>query len=254
MSNEEWQLPMPSGISLNHHSFTVDLLKQFNCETSDISSVEIESIQSTTDVNTNTTKPDTSQKDQRQQQQQQRQQRRRSAGDLIRKSSSYFKKWNEPLTWTLKRKKHKDYPPPVQNIFTQKKLSKIAINTTISIAPSSQQPSGSIKDIQPPIITQYPPTPLKYSPIEPLPESMVDTHKKRRTLHRLSVPILKITSALQQKTEDDILRRRRSDSDLVYHLGDTRHNNSSFLTKKWNKLIHTCKRGFKKKRHPPIHL
>ncbi|CAO3667512.1 hypothetical protein G6F70_006326 [Rhizopus microsporus] len=251
MSNEEWQLPMPSGISLNHHSFTIDLLKQFNCETSDISSVEIESIQSTTDVNTNTTKPDTTQLQQRQQ----RQQRRRSAGDLIRKSSSYFKKWNEPLTWTLKRKKRKDYPPPVQNIFTQKKLSKIAINTTISIAPSSQQPSGSIKDVQPPIITQYPPTPLKYSPVEPLMESMVDTHKKRKTLHRLSVPILKITSALQpQKTEDDMLRRRRSDSDLVYHLEDTRHNNSSFLTTKWNKLIHTCKRGFKKKRHPPIHL
>ena len=48
MSNEPhpW-LPMPSGISLDQHSFAVDVLKQLDCETTapsaivDISNIEV---------------------------------------------------------------------------------------------------------------------------------------------------------------------------------------------------------------------
>ncbi|CAO3699986.1 unnamed protein product [Rhizopus stolonifer] len=256
MSNEPHQwLPMPSGISLDQHSFTLDILEQFNCEeaVSDRPNEQQESTESITQPNNNNTAEASNEsmniphkiEDKR----------RRSAGDLIRKSSAYLKnkKWNEPLTWTLKRKKNS--PPPVQDIFPNaptKKLSKVAINATISMAPShSNQSTDIMEGIQPLVITHYPPKPLKYSPVEPLPDTSPEyTEKKSKTLHRLSIPILRMTAALHQHENDNNMRRR-SDSDIVYNAEE----NSSFLSKKWNKLVSTWKKTLKKRRNEPtIHL
>lgn len=145
-------------------------------------------------------------------------------------------------SWTLKKKK-KFHNRHVQEMFDEP-LSKIAINTTISISPNiNTQYTDNM--IQPPIITQYPPKPLKYSPVEPLPAEAyagTDQHNhtsNRNTLKRLSLPLLKLTAASQAATT---LHRRRSDSDLLNQ--PTNQQNHTFfrsLSKRWNKLLTTCK-------------
>ncbi|KAG1057001.1 hypothetical protein G6F43_001133 [Rhizopus delemar] len=249
---------MPSGISLDQHSFTVDVLKQLDCETTtpsaivDISNVEIESIHSITTTNS-TAEPSNEQFATEQTTNGQitndiPQNRRRSAGELIRKSSLFLTK-KRPLTWTLKKKK--STCPPLQDIFTPsqptKKVSKIAINATLSATPSQ-----NMNDMQPLVITHYPPKPLRYSPVEPLPEQNHNESRKSKTLHRLSIPLLKMTAALQQHENNNTRSRRRSDSDVVY---TTEQENNSFLSKKWNKFVSTWKKGLKKKKNEPnIHL
>lgn len=135
-------------------------------------------------------------------------------------------------------------------------LSKIAINTTINIQPhnnnNSNNKSSSKDPIQLPIITQYPPKPLKYSPVEPLPEdessNSASLHHKKKTLQRLSLPLLKLTAQQQQ---DQTIQRRRSGSDLLNRNLVVEKPSYSMLhsiSKKWNELLSTCiKRGVKKK-------
>ncbi|EPB87870.1 hypothetical protein HMPREF1544_05277 [Mucor circinelloides 1006PhL] len=233
--------------------------------------------------------------------------RRRSAGDLLRKSSLYLRnKFNEGFhhnthleqqqhiedqhgaslfnSWTLKKKKKRrnaqdvfqnsaasiSLPPSLPP--TQQQLSKIAINTTINIQPlnHTNNKSNSKNPIQPPIITQYPPKPLKYSPVEPLPDDDDDAnnndngnsstgaalhYKKSKTLHRLSLPLLKLTAQQQQQQQqqqsENTLQRRRSDSDLLNRdlvVEKTSHSMLHSISKKWNKLLSTCiQRGVKKK-------
>lgn len=148
-------------------------------------------------------------------------------------------------------------------------LSKIAINTTInigSINTSNYHPlidlNNSNHIIQPPIITQYPPKPLKYSPVEPLPDEYehagnIDSNhvinsnsKSRKALHRLSLPLLKLTAASQSQggIERREINRRRSDSDLLNQEHPQQQQQLSThtsllhsLSKQWNKLICTCK-------------
>ncbi|GAA5812032.1 hypothetical protein MFLAVUS_005481 [Mucor flavus] len=111
-----------------------------------------------------------------------------------------------------------------------------------------QQQQYTDNMIQPPIITQYPPKPLKYSPVEPLPAEAYagsDQHNNtsnRNTLKRLSLPLLKLTAASQAATSGNTLHRRRSDSDLLNQ--PTNQPNHTFfrsLSKRWNKLLTTCK-------------
>ncbi|KAI9283365.1 hypothetical protein BY458DRAFT_543633 [Sporodiniella umbellata] len=259
MSNEPYQwLPMPSGISLEHHSFGLDLLKQFNCE----EKTEVDNLkkqQTSTELievlNDNSNIQHSiesiyiphSLEDKRQ----------RSAGDLIRKSSTFLKntKWNEPLTWTPLKKKKPDLPPVDRTLpdAPTKKLSKVAINTTISIASSHpNQKKDIMEGVQPLVITHYPPKPLKYSPVEPISDMSSDyREKKSKTLHRLSIPILKITAALHQQEDSNNKMRRRSDSNIAYHTQD----NSSSLSKKWGRFLTSWKNTLKKrKKEPSIHL
>ncbi|KAI9005444.1 hypothetical protein CLU79DRAFT_781762 [Phycomyces nitens] len=87
--------------------------------------------------------------------------------------------------------------------------SKIAINTTISYPQTPIIPSHY--PTIPPVITQYPPKPLKYSPVEPLENSPEDGQGlRKRAIHRISIPFLRLS---QEAGED----RRRSESDLSQH-------------------------------------
>lgn len=148
--------------------------------------------------------------------------RRRSASNLLRKSSLYLRNkfnQNKPVdsraslfhSWTLKNRNNNA-------------LSKIAIHTTIPIAKPEQ--SSIPHPFQPPVITQYPPKPLKYSPVEPLPEEI---HHK--SFHSLSLPLF------THHTKN--VQRARSDTEL-------QSNNRSLvfksLSRKWNKLIDTFKK------------
>ncbi|CAO3612110.1 unnamed protein product [Mucor fragilis] len=184
-------------------------------------------------------------------------------------------------SWTLKKKNKRrnahdvfknnslssasiSSPPSPPTHQRQQQLSKIAINTTINIQPlnHANNKSNSKNPIQPPIITQYPPKPLKYSPVEPLPDDDDNGnsstgaalhYKKSKTLHRLSMPLLKLTAQQQQQQQqsDKTLQRRRSDSDLLDRnlvVDKTSHSMLHSISKKWNKLLSTCiQRGVKKK-------
>lgn len=96
--------------------------------------------------------------------------------------------------------------------------------------------------ISPPIITQYPPKPLHYSPVEPLPPETNSDMSHHARLHRVSLPLLKFTTV--QHTQ----RRRRSDSDDFLQQPTTLSSQppkvqstfTSLLSKKWNQLI--CKK------------
>ncbi|CAO3644281.1 unnamed protein product [Cunninghamella echinulata] len=53
---------------------------------------------------------------------------------------------------------------------------KIAVNTTVLIPPPPSHQQYQYTPVQPPIITQYPPRPLKYSPVHPISDN--DNEKK----------------------------------------------------------------------------
>ncbi|CAO3649900.1 unnamed protein product [Mucor hiemalis] len=181
---------------------------------------------------------------------------------------------NTTLFNSIKKKK-KSYKP-AQDIFQvpntnqpqeqTQHLSKIAINTTINIGSMNYHPLIDLNSnntnhiIQPPIITQYPPKPLKYSPVEPLPDEYeyagnIDNNvinsnsRSRKALHRLSLPLLKLTAASQSQGERREINRRRSDSDLLnepqqqqqQQLSTTHTSLLHSIGKQWNKLICTCK-------------
>lgn len=119
--------------------------------------------------------------------------RSRSAGDLLRQSSAYLRaKFKAVLADHESDDDNDDddddddpidtpdivhwpIPPPSPNPYPP---SKIAINTTISIP---RRPPVHYAMIQPPVITQYPPKPLKYSPVEPLDEGVVADHPTTTT-------------------------------------------------------------------------
>lgn len=158
-------------------------------------------------------------------------------------------------SWTLKKKKK--FHIPAQDIFNnnEQPLSKISINTTINISPNNNYATNIDGNniIQPPVITQYPPKPLKYSPVEPLEDEYAGTatnqqqsqSNRRKTLQRLSLPLLRLTAASQPNRA---IQRRRSDSDLLNQQQSSNNNLFHSISKKWNKLLCTCKkRGAKKK-------
>lgn len=207
---------------------------------------------------------------------------------------------DQTTTWTLKRKKkihQNNYNRPfIQDIIfnssnnnndsslvveeptttttTTRNLSKIAINTTINMSTNNPSTTTTTSNnnnaiLQPPIITQYPPKPLRYSPVEPLPDEHYagigtiisyplqqeieinlneNSHGQRKLLHRLSLPLLRLTAASQQQQaepEEKTLSRRRSDSDLLNQVCNSNSGGGGVLnsiSRKWNKLLFTCKK------------
>ncbi|KAI8989566.1 hypothetical protein BDB01DRAFT_848727 [Pilobolus umbonatus] len=282
---------MPSGISLSHESFATELLRHFDKRRSQLheelilnednnmdtnlysmhshhhtSSQHSHSLQQVTS-NSSSSHESSIENGAAQDLYIEQQEKQRSAGDLIRKSSSYIRsrfiegsKSTEAQleqsrasmfnSWSLKRKKKnsrsdRDYiyrdsnsslPTPSYQ------LSKVAIRTTI-IIPSYNYADNTnthytTTTVQPPVITHYPPKPLKYSPIEPLPEY---TGTTKKLLHRLSMPLLKLTTHNNENTRH-VIERRRSDSDVL-----NRQNNGNQktlfenMTRTWNRLLYTCK-------------
>ncbi|KAL0088451.1 hypothetical protein J3Q64DRAFT_1635364 [Phycomyces blakesleeanus] len=135
--------------------------------------------------------------------------RRRSAGDLLRRSSAYFKS------------KLDAFKPTRQDLFSLSSTSlpppaKIAINTTIAIPQfqhnthhQTQQATlhAHFGAIKPPVISQYPPKPLRYSPVDP----PNDDH--RPIVHRISLPLLRRN---QPDPNEGGTTRRRSDTEATH--------------------------------------
>lgn len=98
---------------------------------------------------------------------------------------------------------------------------KLMMKTTISIpstntitARSSFSPLLST----PATITQYPPKPLVYSPIEPIPNTSSDEQNAKPLLHRISMPLLRVyndttTNLTRNKSITSFGRRRKSEPD-----------------------------------------
>ncbi|KAI8367015.1 hypothetical protein EDC96DRAFT_607874 [Choanephora cucurbitarum] len=119
--------------------------------------------------------------------------RHRSAGDLLRKSSVYLKNRLYDDPWKKNKRKSR-----------------------LDLCPK-------------PSVIQYPPKPLVYSPIQPLPPD----DPKPNTLHRLSMPLLKLT-------QYDTLYHTRSDPDLPIHKPKSIMHT---VTKQWHKLVLKLKRA-----------
>ncbi|KAI7854751.1 hypothetical protein BDC45DRAFT_508017 [Circinella umbellata] len=151
--------------------------------------------------------------------------RRRSAGDLLRRSSAFLRAKIESLRGPSRshdnlqhdyhgmdededQRRH-SIPPP----------SKIVVNTTIAIpqfntttvtSPNNHHHGNRFlspvaASIQPPVITQYPPKPLKYSPVEPI---MLEENQKKSLHHRISMPVLRNSHVGGSHSAEP---RRRSD-------------------------------------------
>lgn len=148
---------------------------------------------------------------------QEKEKRRRSAGDLLRRSSAYLRAKIESFRGStrshdnLRERYSSTTPTPPSS-----SPSKLVVNTTIAIPQfnmSTQQSrflSPAAAAIQPPIITQYPPKPLKYSPIDPPSDdtSSSSRHGKRHhgsIQHRISLPVLRVVGRASGEP------RRRSD-------------------------------------------
>ncbi|KAF7726808.1 hypothetical protein EC973_008409 [Apophysomyces ossiformis] len=244
------------------------------------------------------TEPEQEETEQQQDQQQQassvQDRRRRSAGELLRRSSAYLRAKFEAF-------KHETMPEPDPRILFRKSHpaattattsngnnnksssrgimenssmqesnlsssffplpSKIAINTTISIPQISTATSMHYASVQPPVITQYPPKPLKYSPVEPPSASTAyssssspfrssplsaiaspafDTQQKKPK-HRISLPLLNRPNAASPSSSSHQEDRRRSDSDAIHG----RFGSIGKKAKRWSRLL--CKPAKKSK-------
>ncbi|KAI8141954.1 hypothetical protein BJV82DRAFT_616582 [Fennellomyces sp. T-0311] len=218
----DWLLPVPQEISVDD-SFSTDLIRQFDKKRSRLR-VELKLEQHASDSDSvsasrvETPKESTPSPPLEQTSSEtppivvERGKRRRSAGDLLRRSSAFLRAKIEALRGpsrshdNLQRDYHEmeeqrrhSNPPP----------SKLVVNTTIAIPQFSTTThhgnrflSPVAASIQPPVITQYPPKPLKYSPVEP-----VLLEEKKSLRHRISMPALRNAGGRSTLLEP----RRRSD-------------------------------------------
>ncbi|KAI8332398.1 hypothetical protein BC941DRAFT_516878 [Chlamydoabsidia padenii] len=124
-------------------------------------------------------------------------QRRSSANDLIKRSSAFFKSTWSRSHENLRRKESAPPPPPPPSTCLP---ATIAINTTITLPLTHKSSQPSFPPLQPPVISQYPPKPLQYSPVT------TDPPRQKTLIHRLSMP------ALRRHEHADPHHRRKSDS------------------------------------------
>ncbi|KAJ8662977.1 hypothetical protein O0I10_001153 [Lichtheimia ornata] len=157
---------------------------------------------------------------------QEKEKRRRSAGDLLRRSSAYLRAKIDAFRGSTRshdnlRERYSSTtttPPPPPPAAASSSPSKLVVNTTIAIPQfntSTQQSrflSPAAAAIQPPVITQYPPKPLKYSPIDPPSDdtsssSRHGNNKRHHGIiqHRISLPALRVVGRASGEP------RRRSD-------------------------------------------
>ncbi|KAI8096242.1 uncharacterized protein BX664DRAFT_382718 [Halteromyces radiatus] len=191
-------------------------------------------------------------------------------------------------SWSLSKKNQQQKQPHVDTIFnppshqhlssslgssssltsSSQQPTKIAINTTISLPPpvhpplpppqqqqqQQQQRHASLYHytaaVHPPVITQYPPRPLKYAPVEPFSDDhAISTNNNNNkqflsssTHHRISLPLFRI---LQDTSSHRQVSRRSSESDIQHHLETT----SSSWTRRFSQWLgcHTNKTAKKGK-------
>ncbi|ORZ08649.1 hypothetical protein BCR42DRAFT_424620 [Absidia repens] len=132
--------------------------------------------------------------------------RRTSAGDLLRRSSAFFKATLDH-TWknisrsndNLRDKENLQQQESQENAETTPSLpATVAINTTITLPITKKASQSSFPPLQPPVISQYPPKPLQYSPVTPTDsstDSPVSSHnngtRQKTLIHRISMPALR---------------------------------------------------------------
>jgi hypothetical protein len=87
--------------------------------------------------------------------------------------------------------------------------TKVMMKTTITLQPQQQTVSAPFI---PPTITQYPPKPLVYSPVEPMHEPITQS---KQLFHRISMPLLKSSNQHHHSEHPNTSRptRRRSEPD-----------------------------------------
>ncbi|KAI8346194.1 hypothetical protein BD560DRAFT_411465 [Blakeslea trispora] len=148
-----------------------------------------------------------------------------SASDLLRRSSAFLKSKFD--AW----KKVKPDDPPISIAHrstpalslspSQPKATKVLMKTTIAIPTTnttvatgshSIPPAPSVPT-SPPTITQYPPKPLVYSPIEPMAQLDETPQDQKRLLHRISMPLMRVyqqhESISRNKSITTLSNRRR---------------------------------------------
>ncbi|KAI9303439.1 hypothetical protein BJ944DRAFT_268416 [Cunninghamella echinulata] len=76
---------------------------------------------------------------------------------------------------------------------------KIAVNTTVLIPPPPSHQQYQYTPVQPPIITQYPPRPLKYSPVYPISDNGVEKKINPTTTENRQSSIVDVQSRDIQK-------------------------------------------------------
>lgn len=143
-----------------------------------------------------------------------------TAGELLRKSSAFLKSKFDSLKKTNTNKSQLDVSNPQTN---GNGPTKLVMKTTISIPStttraSSLSPRGGIPPpTHSPAITQYPPKPLVYSPIEPIPPHTPTTsNTSKPLLHRISMPLLRVyneTTLSRHRSITSFGRRRKSEPD-----------------------------------------
>ncbi|KAG2200656.1 hypothetical protein INT47_005812 [Mucor saturninus] len=154
-----------------------------------------------------------------------------SAGDLLRKSSAFLKSKFD----SLKKSGHSNRSgvdisssgSQSNNNNHPNAPTKLVMKTTISIPSTTTRASslsprgGGIPTTHSPAITQYPPKPLVYSPIEPIPPHTNTTNNNNNStskplLHRLSMPLLRVyneTTLSRHRSITSFGRRRKSEPD-----------------------------------------
>lgn len=134
-----------------------------------------------------------------------------SAGDLLRKSSAFLKSKFDSL------KKNKSQGDNLIHIDNHQSPTKLIMKTTISIPSTARSSTFSpvLTTKTSPTITQYPPKPLVYSPIDPIPNN--HTSSSKPLLHRLSMPLIRVynesTSLSRNRSITSFGRRRKSEPD-----------------------------------------
>ena len=137
-----------------------------------------------------------------------------SASELFRRSSAYLRsKFDILRGGTTATTSHLDNTI----IDTTRQPKKAIMKTTISIPMKSSSFTTS-PILSTPTITQYPPKPLVYSPIEPIPTdtntNQHQHHHIKPLLHRISMPLLRVYNDTANLTRHASFgRRRKSEPD-----------------------------------------
>ncbi|KAG0788470.1 hypothetical protein G6F57_008358 [Rhizopus arrhizus] len=129
-------------------------------------------------------------------------QRTSSASDLLKRSSAFLRSKFESLK-SNKRSSTASFTP------SHRQPTKVMMKTTITLQPQQQTVSAPFI---PPTITQYPPKPLVYSPVEPMHEPITQS---KQLFHRISMPLLKSSNQHHHSEHPNTSRptRRRSEPD-----------------------------------------
>ncbi|CAO3648271.1 unnamed protein product [Mucor hiemalis] len=137
-----------------------------------------------------------------------------SASELFRRSSAFLRS-----KFDIFRAGKPEEEQEQESTDHSRQPKKLMMKTTISIPSTNTITARSSFSplLSTPTITQYPPKPLVYSPIEPIPNTS-DKQNAKPLLHRISMPLLRVyndttTNLTRNKSITSFGRRRKSEPD-----------------------------------------